>query len=94
MTIERQTLYRDLIEWIVVAVAIAGAWPTIAFTAVTRQIPLAPIVTAVLLAILYWRLASGLVWVYFGYQSRIAKLKTIRAAALRQSQASTSDASE
>lgn len=94
MTIERQRLNRDLIEWIIVAVAVIGTWLTIVFTAVEKQIPLPVIATAVLIAVLYWRLIRGLVWVYFGYQSRIAKLKTKRAAALRQSQAPAPDAPE
>jgi hypothetical protein len=91
VTIERQRLNRDLIEWIVVAIAIVGTWLTIAFTAVTKQIPLPVIATAVLIAVLYWRLVRGLVWVYFGYRSRIAKIYAKRAVTLRQSQAPASD---
>lgn len=94
VTVERQRLNRDLIEWAIIAVAIVGAWLTIVFTAVEKQIPLPVTVIAVLIAILYWRLIRGLVWVYFGYRSRIAKLSAKRAAALRQSRASTSDAAE
>lgn len=94
MTIERQRLNRDLIEWIIVAAAIIGAWLTISFTAVSKQIPLPVIATAVLIAVLYWRLIRGLVMVYFGYRTRIAKISAKRAAAKRQSRAPISEAPE
>jgi hypothetical protein len=94
VTDEKSQAKRDIAQWTVVIIAIIGAWLTVTFTSVTKQIPLPPIATAIFLAILYWRVVAGIVSVYVGYRSRFAKLKAKRAASLGKLQPSSSEKSE
>jgi hypothetical protein len=94
VTDEKSQATRDIAQWTIVIIAIIGAWLTVTFTSVTRQIPLPPIATAIFLAIFYWRLVAGIVSVYVGYRSRFAKLKAKRAASVSKPRASASEKSE
>jgi hypothetical protein len=91
---EKLQARREIAQWTIVIIAIIGAWLTITFTSVTRQIPLPPLATAIFVAILYWRLVAGIVSVYSGYQTRIAKLQAKRAASLANMQAPAGDKAE
>jgi hypothetical protein len=86
MTDERKQARRDLLEWKIIAVAAIAAWLTVTFTNVARQIPLPELVTAVVLAIMYWQIVRRFVWVYLGYRRRIATIAAKRAAARSQAQ--------
>lgn len=94
MTDVRSQAKRDVLQWTIVIIAIFGAWLTITFTSVTKQIPLPLIATAIFLAILYWRLVAGIVSVYAGYRLRITRLKAKRAAPFGKMQVPATDKTE
>ncbi len=86
MTDEAKQARRDLLEWKIIAVAVIAAWLTVTLTNVARQIPLPELVTAVVLAIIYWQIVRRFVWVYLGYRRRLATIAAKRAAAQKRTQ--------